>query len=251
MYPHEDDDSEAVFESEGIDVQSGTTVERLADGDGSIEVAASTNGESTTVTASHVLIATGRRPNSDRIGLDRTAVETDETGFIEVDEQFSTAEDSIWALGDDVDGPMFTHSARDDASLLFQHLVHDQPIDADDRHVPHAVFTDPSIGRVGLTEKEGREQGHEVTVGRSEYANQGKPKAMGEPEGFVKIVSDADTDEILGAHVVGEGGADIVHEIVVGMNLGGTAQDIADTIHIHPTLPEVVNSAAGGVHKPS
>lgn len=203
------------------------------------------------MTASDILIATGRQPNSDGIGLDQTAVETDEKGFIEVDEQFKTTEDSIWALGDVFDGPMFTHSARDDAELLYQHLVHDEEIDAHDRNVPHAVFTDPSVGRVGLTEQQARDQGHEVAVGKSEFAEQGKPKALGETEGFVKIVSDAETDEILGAHIVGENGAALVHEIVVAMNLGGTTEDIAETIHIHPTLPEVVNSAAGGVHKPS
>lgn len=178
-------------------------------------------------------------------------VETDDKGFVEIDEQFQTADDNIWALGDVSGMPMFTHSARDDASLLYRHLVGEEEIDATDRHVPHAVFTDPSVGRVGLTEKQAREQGHEVAVGRSEYAEQGKPKALGEPEGFVKIVFDAETNELLGCHIVGENGADIVHEVVIAMELGGTAEDIADTIHIHPTLPEVMNAAAGGVHKPS
>jgi dihydrolipoamide dehydrogenase len=255
ILPNEEPDISNViqeaFESEGIDVRTGTTVDQLADTGGGIEVTASANGETTTVTASDLLIATGRQPNSDGIGLDQTGVETDEKGFIEVDEQFKTTEDSIWALGDVIDGPMFTHSARDDAELLYQHLVHDEEIDARDRHVPHAVFTDPSVGRVGLTEQQAREEGHEVAVGKSKFAEQGKPKALGETEGFVKIVSDAETDEILGAHIVGEKGAALVHEIVVVMNLGGTAEDIAKTIHIHPTLSEVVNSAAGGVHKPS
>lgn len=102
-----------------------------------------------------------------------------------------------------------------------------------------------------MTEEQANNQGYEVAVGRSDYADQGKPKALGETEGFVKIVSDADTGDILGGHIVGEQGADLIHEIVVAMKLGGTAQDIAKTIHIHLTLPEVVNSAAGGVHKPS
>lgn len=242
---------EGVFESEDIDVHTETSVEQLEQGNGRIEVTASENGEAMTVDASDVMIATGRQPNTDTIGLDRTDVTTDEKGFVEVDEQFQTAEDSIWALGDVTGMPMFTHSARDDAELLYRHLIKDEPIDADDRHVPHAVFTDPQVGRVGLTEQEAREQGYEIAIGRSEYEEQGKPKALGETEGFVKIVSDAETPEILGAHVVGERGADIVHELVVAMELGGTAADVADAIHIHPTLPEVVNSAAGGVHKPS
>jgi pyruvate/2-oxoglutarate dehydrogenase complex dihydrolipoamide dehydrogenase (E3) component len=226
------------------------SVEQLTEADGGIEVTAEENGGTTTVDASEVLIAAGRQPNTDRIGLDQTDVETDDNGFIEEDEQFQTAEDTIWAMGDVTGMPMFTHSARDAAALLYRHLVKDEDIDADDRHVPHAVFTDPSVGRVGMTEKQARDHGHEVTIGRLEYAEQGKPKALGETEGFVKIVSDAETNEILGCHIVGEDGADIVHEVLVAMELGGTADDIADAIHIHPTLPEVVNSAAGGVHKP-
>jgi dihydrolipoamide dehydrogenase len=256
LLPDEDPDVsdviQSAFESEGIDVRTDASVEALASTEGSIEVTVTTaDDETAVIDASHVLIATGRQPNSDRIGVAAAGVDTDDDGFIEVDEQFQTTADSVWALGDVIGGPMFTHSARDDADLLYRHLVKDEEIDAHDRIVPHAVFTDPQVGRVGLTEAQAREQGYEVAVGRSQYAEQGKPKALGEPEGFVKIVSDGDTGEILGGHIVGEAGADLVHEIVVAMKLGGTAADIADTIHVHPTLPEVVNSAAGGVHKPS
>lgn len=242
---------EVVFESEDIDVHTGTSAEQLEQGNNRIEVTARGNGETMTVDASEVLIATGRQPNTDTLALDQTDVTTDEKGFVEVNEQFKTTDGSIWALGDVTGMPMFTHSARDDAELLYRHLIKDESIDADDRHIPHAVFTDPQVGRVGLTEEEAREQGYEVAIGRSEYEEQGKPKALGETEGFVKIISNAETGEILGAHVVGEQGADIVHELVVAMELGGTAADVADAIHIHPTLSEVVNSAAGGVHKPS
>lgn len=255
ILPHEEpavsDVVEDVFESEEINVQTETTVEELAQVNSGIEVTVRETDEARTVEVSNVLIAAGRQPNADSIGLEHTDVETDDMGFIKVDEQFKTAEESIWALGDVTGMPMFTHSARDDADLLYQNLAKNKEIDHTNRHVPHAVFIDPQVGRVGLTEEQARQQGHEVATGRSEYEEQGKPKALGETEGFVKIVSDAETDEILGAHVVGEQGADIVHELVVAMELGGTAEDVADAIHIHPTLPEVINSAAGGVHKPS
>ena len=255
LLPQEDPDVstviQEVFESEDINVRTNATVERLESAESGIEVFATEDAETMTVEASHVLIAAGRQPNSDTIGLDKVGVETDERGFIEVDEQFQTTVDSIWALGDVVGGPMFTHSARDDANLLYRHLIKDETINTHDRIVPHAVFTDPQVGRVGLTEEQAREAGYEVAVGRADYAEQGKPKALGETEGFVKIVSDAETGDILGGHIVGEQGADLIHEVVLAMKLGGTAQDIAETIHIHPTLPEVVNSAAGGVHKPS
>lgn len=240
-----------VFESEDISLHTNTSVEQLAETDNDIGITTEQSGETLTTVASDVLIAAGRQPNTDDLNLDDVGVETDEKGFIEIDEQYKTTADSVWALGDVAGMPMFTHSARDDADRLYRHLVEEKEIDRTDRHVPHAIFTDPSVGRVGLTEEEARDAGYEVGVGRSEYEEQGKPKAMGETEGFVKIVTDAETDEILGAHIVGEDGAAIVHELVVAMELCGTAEDVADAIHIHPTLPEVINSAAGGVHKPS
>ncbi|WP_227377724.1 dihydrolipoyl dehydrogenase [Haladaptatus halobius] len=255
LLPQEDSDVgteiQEVFESEGIDVRTNASVDQLESTESDIKVSATEDGETVTVDASHVLIAAGRQPNSDTIGLEKAGIETDEKGFIEIDEQFQTTADPVWALGDVVGGPMFTHSARNDADLLYRHLIKDKTIEAHDRIVPHAVFTDPQVGRVGLTEEQAKEQGYEIAVGQSDYADQGKPKALGETEGFVKIVSDADTGDILGGHIVGEQGADLIHEIVIAMKLGGSAEDIADMIHIHPTLPEVINSAAGGVHKPS
>jgi len=146
---------------------------------------------------------------------------------------------------------MFTHSARDDADLLYRHLAKSEEISTKGRTVPWAVFTDPQIGHVGLTEQEAREAGVRGRRRPQDFADQGKPKALGETEGFVKLVTNAETDELLGAHIVGEQGAEIVHELVLAIELGATADDIANTMHIHPTLPESINSAAGGVHKPS
>lgn len=240
-----------VFESEEIAVHTNASVERLDETGGGVEVTANQTGETLTTEASDVLIAAGRQPNVDGLGLDDVGVETGEDGFIETDEQYETTADSVWALGDVTGAPMFTHSARDDADLLYRHLVKGEDVDNTERHVPHAIFTDPSVGRVGLTEEQARDAGYQVGVGRTEYDEQGKPKALGETDGFVKIVTDAETDEILGAHVVGKRGAELIHELVVAMELGGTASDVANAIHVHPTLSEVVNSAAGGVHKPS
>lgn len=256
LLPDEDPDVsaviEAVFTDEGIDVRTGTTVERLEATPGGATVAASrSGGETTSVDVSHVLLAAGRRANTDGIGLEKAGVALDQRGFVTVDEQFRTTADSVYAVGDVTGPPMFTHSARDDADLLYRHLVKDEPISSDDRLVPHAVFTDPQVCHVGLTEQEAREEGYEVGIGREEFAAQGKAKALGETEGFVKLVTDAETDELVGAHVVGEQGAEVAHELVVAIRLGATAGEVAETIHIHPTLPETINSAAGGVHKPS
>ena len=242
---------EDVFTDEGIDVHTETAVTALTtDGD---EIAVEADGSDGTVgtTASDVLLAAGRRPNTDGIGLDEAGIETDEHGFVETDESFAETADGVYAIGDVSGHPMFTHSARDDADLLYRHLAKDEEVSTEGRVVPWAVFTDPQIGHVGLTEQEARDAGYDVGVGRQDLDEQAKPKALGETAGFIKLVTDAQTDELLGAHIVGEQGAEIVHELVLAIELGATAEDIASTMHIHPTLPESINSAAGGVHKPS
>lgn len=242
---------ENVFTDEEITVHTETPVTALtSDGDDVIVDADGPDGPIET-TASEVLLAAGRQPNTNEIGLDEAEVETDERGFIATDDSFETTADGVYAIGDVSGPPMFTHSARDDADLLYRHLAKDEEISTEGRTVPWAVFTDPQVGHVGLTEQEARDEGYEVGIGRQDFADQGKPKALGETEGFVKLVTDADTDELLGAHVVGEQGAEIVHELVLAIELDATAEQIAETMHVHPTLPESINSAAGGVHKPS
>jgi len=239
---------ESTFENEGITVRTEAPVTALSETDDGIRVDA--DGASA-VTVSDALLAAGRTPNTDGLGLEAADVSLDDRGFVETDDGFETTDDGVYAIGDVAGPPMFTHSARDDADLLYRHLAKDEEVSTEGRTVPWAVFTDPQVGHVGLTEGEARDEGYDVGVGRQDFAEQGKPKALGETEGFVKLVTDADTDELLGAHVVGEQGAEIVHELVLAIELGATAEQIAETMHIHPTLPESINSAAGGVHKPS
>ncbi|UPV76971.1 dihydrolipoyl dehydrogenase (plasmid) [Halorussus limi] len=242
---------EDVFTDEEITVHTETSVTTLVpDGDDIVVEADGPDGPVKTP-ASEVLLAAGRQPNTTGIGLNEAGVETDERGFVATDDRFETTADGVYAIGDVSGSPMFTHSARDDADLLYRHLAKDEEISTEGRTVPWAVFTDPQVGHVGLTEQEACDKGYEVGIGRQDFADQGKPKALGETEGFVKLVTDADTDELLGAHVVGEQGAEIVHELVLAIELGATAEQIAETMHIHPTLPEIINSAAGGAHKPS
>jgi dihydrolipoamide dehydrogenase len=252
LLPEEDPDVseviETAFEDEGITVQTHAPVTTLSGTDDGIRVDADS---ADTVTVSDVALAAGRTPNTDGLRLEEIGVSLDERGFVETDDSFQTTADGVYAIGDVSGPPMFTHSARDDADLLYQHLAKDEAISTEGRTVPWAVFTDPQVGHVGLTEKEARDEGYEVGIGRQDFAEQGKPKALGETDGFVKLVTNADTDELLGAHVVGEQGAEIVHELVLAIELGATADQIAETMHIHPTLPESINSAAGGVHKPS
>ena len=254
LLPDEDPEVSAVietaFEDEGITVQTGAPVTALKETDDGIRVDAAADG-TVSVTVTDVALAAGRTPNTDGLCLEDVGVTLDERGFVETDDSFRTTADGVYAIGDVSGPPMFTHSARDDADLLYRHLAKDEAVSTESRTVPWAVFTDPQVGHVGLNEQEARNEGYEVGIGRQDFADQGKPKALGETEGFVKLVTDADTDELLGAHVVGEQGAEIVHELVLTIELGATAEQIAETMHIHPTLPESINSAAGGVHRPS
>lgn len=249
--PDVSDVIEDAFTDEGIEVRTGTSVTALSSAGDEITVTADGSDGTVETTISDVLLAAGRRPNTDGIGLEATGIETDDRGFVETDGSFRTTADRVYAIGDVSGHPMFTHSARDDADLLYRHLAKDEEISTEGRVVPWAVFTDPQVGHVGLTEQEARDAGYDVGIGRQEFAEQGKPKALGETEGFVKLVTDAETGELLGGHVVGEQGAEIVHELVLAIELGATADDIGNAMHIHPTLSESINSAAGGIHEPS
>ena len=222
---------ESTFEDEGITVRTEAPVTALSETDDDIRVDAD---GADTITVSDVLLAAGRTPNTDGLRLEDVGVSLDDRGFVETDDGFETTADGVYAIGDVSGQPMFTHSARDDADLLYRHLAKDEEVSTEGRTAPWAVFTDPQVGHVGLTEREAREAGYDVSVGRQDFAEQGKPKALGETEGFVKLVTDAETDELLGAHIVGEQGAEIVHEFVLAIELGATADDIANTMHIQP-----------------
>lgn len=256
LLPAEEPDvSEVVleaFEAEGIRVVLGAEATRVSVRDGTRAVAYRRNGADEEAEGTGVLVAAGRRPNTDGLGLEGAEVELDDGGYVRVDKRLRTSRPGVWAIGDVTGPPMFTHTARDDAEVLYRSVFKgEEGASVADRIVPHGVFTDPEVGAVGMTEAEAEAAGYEVSVGRQEFRGVGKALAMGETRGLVKIVSDRKTGRVLGCHIVGPEAANLVHEVVVAMKAGAPAQTIADAIHIHPTLAEGVNSAAGGVHRPS
>ncbi len=192
--------------------------------------------------ASDVFVAAGRRPNTDDLGLEKVGVHTDKEGFLRCDRRLSTNVKGIWAAGDIRGGPMFTHTAWDDHRVLLSQLDGDRSRTTN-RIVPYAIYTDPQLGRVGLTETEARRAGRKVRIGRFEMKKNGKAREIGEPDGFIKVIVDARTDRILGAAVLGAEGAEIVHLYIDVMNAGGKSAAIRDAIHIHPTLAEAAQSA--------
>jgi pyruvate/2-oxoglutarate dehydrogenase complex dihydrolipoamide dehydrogenase (E3) component len=239
------------FAADGITVLTGTTCV-AAEGLPSGRVQISCEGaENSDINGTHLLVATGRAPNSDQIGLESLGLETGPAGFVPVDSHLRARAEDVWALGDLRGGPMFTHTARDDADVVYRHVFREEQRTTQGRVVPHAVFVDPEVGAVGLTEAQAREAGHSVIIGRQDFSDVAKARAIGSTLGLVKIVVDAQTDHILGCHIAGPDASDLVHEVVIAMVAGVTYSDLARAIHVHPTLAEAVNAAAGGVHRPA
>lgn len=198
--------------------------------------------KSKTLTASHLFVATGRKANTDDLGLETVGVETDERGIVKVKETLETGVKGIWAAGDIRGGYQFTHTAWDDYRIIESQIIGDKKRTTK-RIVPYAMFTDPELGRVGLTEREAREKHENIIVNKFEMKRNGKAREIGEPNGFIKIIIDAKTEKILGAAVLSNEGAELVHEYVDLMNADAKYSVIRDSVHIHPTLAEAVQSA--------
>jgi len=195
------------------------------------------------VHATHLFLASGRRPNTDDLGLENVGVGTDGRGFVETDERLATDAEGIWAGGDIRGGPMFTHTSYDDHRVLLSQMAGDGKRTTD-RVVPYGIFTDPELGRVGMTERAAREAGHDVEV---HYLNmeeeKGKAYELGENKGFIKVVSDANTDRVLGAAVLTAEGAELVHIYEDLMNADEPLSVVREAVYIHPTLAEDIQSA--------
>lgn len=199
----------------------------------------------TTVTAEQILLAAGRQPNTDELALEATGVDCDQAGFVKVDEHLRTSHPDIYAYGDVIGRGMFKHTSSYEGELAYRNSQGGNET-VSYRANPHAVFSNPKIGAVGLTEQECRQQGLDYEVIRKDYADVAKGKIIGAPAGFAKLLIERGTDRILGFHMVGPQAPDLVHEVVVAMNEGvGKAQLVRNAIHIHPTLSELIDTVFG------
>ncbi|QBS36612.1 dihydrolipoyl dehydrogenase [Thermaerobacter sp. FW80] len=205
--------------------------------------AGSSGSEEQAVVADAVLVSVGRRPNTDRLGLERVGVELDERGRVRVDAQLRTRQRHIFAIGDIAPGPMLAHKASREG-IVAAEVIAGLPAAADYVAVPAPVFTDPEIATVGLSEVEARQQGYDPVVGRFPYAANGRALTLGERDGFVKLVADRESKVVLGAGIVGPEASDLIAELALAVEMGATLQDLALTIHAHPTLSEAVMEAA-------
>ncbi len=250
---HEDEDVaraiQQLLEREGIRFQMGVNVKRTEARASGVRVSFERDGTTHQLDASHVFVATGRTMNTDDLGLETLGVKLSNRGVVEVNDHLETSVPGIYAAGDIRGGPQFTHTAWDDYRILENRIVGDGT-KTTRRVLPYGLFTDPELGRVGLTEREANDRGLEIKVAKFELKRNGKALEIGEPDGFIKLVVDARTDRILGAAVLASEGAELVHTYVTLMNADAPLTVIRDAVFAHPTLQEAIQSATALV-KPS
>jgi len=258
LLPDADEEVAAAFTeryAQRFTVHSGHAATGVSRSDGTVTVEAqpyeygngggSTVGDPISVTGDELLVAAGRRPNSDTLDLDATGVETDDQGFVETDEYLRTTADDIWALGDIVGEYLLKHSANHEAQAVARNIFSDDPQPVDYTAMPFAVFASPEVAGVGAREEELREAGEEYATRTYQYDQTARGSAM-KADGFLKAIIDLDGN-ILGCHIIGPDASTLIQEVVVAMKTGsGTVRDIRQSVHIHPALSEVVQRGFSG-----
>jgi dihydrolipoamide dehydrogenase len=198
--------------------------------------------------AEALMIAAGRVPNSDLLKPEKTGVKLDERGYIMVNEYLETSKKNIWAFGDAIGKEMFKHVANYEAGIAWHNAVHDHKVKMDYSAAPHAVFTHPQVASVGLKEAEAKQQGYKILVGKALYRDTAMGGAMGEPEGFVKVIVERETGKILGGHIIGAEASILIQEIINAMVAENRSfVPIVRAMHIHPAMPEIVQNAFGNL----
>ena len=247
VLPLEDEEVSALIECElkkrKVQLHTGTTVEKVSRSNGVFTAVLSNGSE---LEADKILVSVGRRFQTQGIGLEQVGVRLGARGEIEVNERLETNVPGVYAIGDVVGKAMLAHVASAQGKVAVENIMgHPKTVNYD--VIPAGIFTLPEIGRVGLTEREARERGIRIKVGRFRYVGLGKAHAIGETTGMFKILTDVETDKILGAHIVGAHAADLIHEAALAMEVGATAGQLAGMIHAHPTLSEGMMEATENV----
>ena len=234
----------AAFRKQGIACLVDTKVEKVEKFAGGVEVLARTpNGKTESLKAEKLLIAVGRQPLSEKLGLEKLGIAT-ERGYVTIDDHCRTSVPNIFAIGDVVPTPWLAHVASAEGIVAAETAAGapTRPIDYD--QIPGCTYCHPEIGSIGLSEAKARERGHDVVVGRFPFSASGKARCIDDTQGFAKIVSDRKYGEILGVHIIGPSATELVAEASAAMKLEATAEDLARTIHAHPTLSEAIHEAA-------
>lgn len=243
---------EGVFREEGISLRLDAAAERVSLPGASRTAVGATRSkdgrlivhleEGPPIEGTHLLVAVGRVPNSDRLGCNAAGIELDERGFIKVDDRYRTSAEGVYAVGDITGGPQFTHSSWDDHRILYDILQGNNDRDRGGRLVPYCVFTDPQVARVGLSEREAKEKGIASEVATMPFGSIARAIELDETAGTMKVLLDPQTERVLGATIVGVEAGELIHIFVTLMQAGASARAIVDAEAIHPTLAEGVQS---------
>ncbi len=252
LVPVEDEEVSAElqksFRKRGIKAMVNTRFQSARVIDNEVEITyQDSEGKTGTLKAETLLVAVGRRPYTDGLGLDKTRIEMDR-GYIKVDQYLRTAEPNVYAIGDVIPTPWLAHVASKEGCLAAEHIAGRNPKPINYNRVPNCTYCEPEIGSVGLSEAKARELGYEVKIGKFPFSALAKARILGETEGFVKVVSEAKYDEVLGVHIIGPHATDLLAEACVALGLEATAEELGHIMHAHPTLSEAVMEAAEAVH---
>ncbi|WP_096288432.1 FAD-containing oxidoreductase [Mycobacterium ahvazicum] len=238
----EDEDVSAtikeILESEGIAIILGADDVRIAKTDNGFELTPRAGADP--IVGSHLLMAVGRRPNTDDLGLEAAGVQTDARGYVVVDDALKTNVDHIWAMGDCNGKGAFTHTSYNDYEIVAANLLDDDPRRVSDRITTYALYIDPPLGRAGMTVGEVRASGRKALIGTRPMTRVGRAVEKGETQGFMQVVVDAETDQILGAAILGVGGDEAIHAILDVMSAKVPYTTLSRTMHIHPTVSELI-----------
>ena len=234
-----------IMENEGVEVRLGAECVSLENRGDQVAITASCDPGPEEVVGSHLLLAVGRRPNTDDLGLDKAGVETDGRGFIVVDDQLGTNVTGIWAIGDANGRAAFTHTSYNDYEILAANMFDDDPRRVSDRITNYGLFIDPPLGRAGMTEREVRESGRKALIGKMMMARVGRARERGETQGFMKVLIDAESKRILGAAILGIGGDEVIHSLLDVMYADAPYTVIQRAVHIHPTVTELIPTMLG------
>lgn len=237
-----------VYRKRGIAFHAGAKVEKVEKSKSGISVSFSVDGKPQKIEAERILIAVGRKPRTENIGLEKTKIKPDR-GFVKTDSWMQTAEPGIYAIGDIVLGtPQLAHVGGMEGIVAVTRIAGKQGKPINLEHVPNCTYCHPEIGSVGLTEAKAEEAGYNVKVGKFPFTANSRASIVGQHEGFIKIVSDADYGEILGVHIIGPQATELIAEAVTAIELEATVEDLVWTIHAHPTLAEAMLDAANSVY---
>lgn len=229
-----------MLQDEGVSVRLGAECLSVDRGPEGVRANIECAQDATPIEGSHLLLAVGRTPNTDDLGLENAGIETDERGHIRVDDTLRTNVEGVWALGEVNGRGAFTHTSYNDYEIVAANLFDDDPRRVSERIPCYALYTDPPLGRAGMTEREARDSGRNVLIGRMEMSGVARAREMGETRGFMKVLVDADSKQILGATLLGLHGDEVVHVLLDMMYAERPYTVISRAVHIHPTVSELL-----------